>query len=81
MALLVKRNIVFSPLEVPGDVEAVWIKTKLNNRTVFVGGVYRAPNSPVEHILQLRQFMETYMKEQDSILLLGDFNLPATDWH
>lgn len=45
VAVLVKRNIIFSTLEVPGNIEAVWITTKLNNRTVFIGAVYRPPNS------------------------------------
>lgn len=81
VALLVKKGIIYSSLDAADGIEAVWIKTKLNNRTVFIGGVYRPPSSPVEYILQLRRFMDSHFREKDNIILLGDFNLPAIDWH
>lgn len=81
VAFLVKKGVNYSSLDAADGIEAVWIKTKLNNRTVFIGGVYRPPNSPVEYILQLRRFMDSHFREKDNIILLGDFNLPAIDWH
>lgn len=80
VAIMIKNNIKFEVLEEVRDVEALWIKTKLNNRTVYIGGVYRAPNSPVEMLLKLRGYMDSNLRYGDNILLLGDLNLPGIDW-
>lgn len=40
-------------------------------------GGFGALNSPLEHILELRLLMESNMKQQDSVLLLGNFNISS----
>lgn len=77
------KVIIFSALDVPKNIELVWIKFRMTNRnrTVFVGGAYRAPNSPVDMLVNLRNFMDANLNHDDPMLLLGDFNLPAIYWN
>lgn len=37
------------------DVEALWIKIKLNARKVPIGGIYRPPRSPVDILDKLKK--------------------------
>lgn len=80
VAIMIQNNIQFSALDEVCDVEALWIKTKLNNSTVFIGGMYRPPNSPADVMIKLQTYMDLNLRHEDNILLLGDINLPGVDW-
>lgn len=55
-------------------------KATLNNRAIFVAGVYRTPNSTVDVLELLRSYMDSNLDHGDNVLLLRDFNLPGINW-
>lgn len=80
VAFLIKDNIRFSVLDDNYDIEMLWIRCGFSERTVYIGGIYRAPNSSLDIIAKLRNFMDSNFSLQDNVLLLGDFNLPDINW-
>lgn len=80
VAFIIKDHIKFSVLDDNSDVEMLWIMTRLNQRTVYVGVMYRAPNASLDTISKLRDFMDSHFGLQENVLLLGDFNLPGINW-
>lgn len=80
VAFLIKDNIRFSVLDDNCDIEMLWIRTRFSDQTVYIGGIYRAPNSSLDITTKLRNFMDSNFSLHDNVLILGDFNLPGVDW-
>lgn len=68
---MIKSDIVFTVLDEVKD---------MNDRVIVLGGVYRPPNSSVDFLVKLRQYMDSVICHNKNILLVGDFNLPGIDW-
>ena len=62
--------------------ESIWVNMQLSNKdTLLVGGIYRSPQSSIEHDNLL---LDLSHKAKDvsysNVLILGDFNMPEINW-
>lgn len=84
--LIAVHRSMYSELIVMGDeygVEQCWIKIRLKNKWMFLGGLYIPPKSPYELYHQHLNLIESTlskMNHDDIAVLCGDFNLPAIKW-
>ena len=64
------------------DYEGVWSKVEIaGSKPLYVGSIYRPPNSDVEPLEALDQSLsQLSQKSPPNILLTGDFNLPSISW-
>ena len=64
--------------------EMKWIKIKGTRCCLFLGCVYRSPNSSEENMKALHEVITAANKmagKNDQLVLVGDFNLPKIDWN
>lgn len=80
VAILIKSDIVFAVLDEVKDIEALWVQIRMNDRVIVLGGVHRPPNSSVDFLVRLRQYMDSVICYNEDILLIGDFNLSGIHW-
>lgn len=59
VAILIKSDIVFTVLDEVKDIEALWVQIRMNDRVILLGGVYRPPNSSVDFLVRLQQYMDS----------------------
>lgn len=80
VALVVKRELeCFSLGEVQGN-ESVFFKVKINCESIIVGAFYRPPNSSIEILEQLYDFLGENVTDGSRVVIAGDFNLPGIQW-
>lgn len=77
-AFFIKDYIKFSVFD-NSDIEMLWITTRINDRTMHIGGIFKAPYSSLD-TTKLRDFMDSKFSLHDNIVLLGDINLPGINW-
>lgn len=76
-----KDDIQVTPLPQVDGAEALWCKIKKANLSAVVGTLYRAPNSGVDGLQTLSEYMQIHLKNAKQIILTGDYNLPDIDWN
>lgn len=77
VALVVQRELeCFSLGEVQGN-ESVFFKVKINCESIIVGAFYRPPNSSIEILEQLYDFLGENVTDGSRVVIAGDFNLPG----
>ena len=82
VAIFVKNEISCSPLEVPniGSLEAIAVKIIFKNKCFVLDNCYK-PHITDTHLLPyIDKFLSCLSKNNNSVLLTGDFNLPGIDW-
>jgi len=69
-----ENNVIFD--------EYIFCKIIVKDYTLFLGIVYRSPNSTYDNNLQLCNLL-TYISNtcSSSLVIVGDFNFPCIDWH
>lgn len=80
VAILVKNHILTTPLPDVSGAEALWCKIKLNRSSIYVGTMYRPPNSSIDSLHKLTEYMQHHFRPSDKIILTGDFNLTGIAW-
>lgn len=80
VAILFKSSLqIFQMPDIDG-VEGIFCKFYKNNVRYILGAVYRPPNSSVELLINLKEYLLCHVKPNDRLILTGDFNLPNIDW-
>lgn len=80
VAILFKSSLqIFKMPDIDG-VEGLFCKFYKNNVRYILGVVYRPPNSSVEVLINLKEYLQHHVKSNDRLILTGDFNLPNIDW-
>ena len=52
-----------------------------DNKSIFIGIIYRSPNSVTENDLKLFELINTIcLDNKNKLLLVGDFNWPNIEW-
>lgn len=80
VAILVKNHILATPLPDVSGAEALWCKIKLSHSPLYVGTMYRPPNSSIDCLNKMSDYMQHYFHPTDKIILTGDFNLTGIAW-
>lgn len=80
VALVLKEYLNISVLEGETHTESCWVKIESFSPPLVIGAVYRPPNSHVDVMESLYDFMGTLVKKYKLIILAGDFNLAYIDW-
>lgn len=80
VAILIRKDFHFSRMPDINGVEALWCKLLLGGLSLFIGAVYRPVGSIDECMHSLHGYMQSTIKEDDKIILAGDFNLPTVNW-
>ena len=61
--------------------EGIWTKAIAGSKPLYIGSIYRPPNSDVEPLETLDHTLcHLTQKSFPNILLTGDFNLPSISW-
>ena len=60
-------------------VDLVGVKTKINNKVVYVICIYIPPALSIHDYTLIFDYLETSLKLDEHIIITGDFNIP--DWH
>lgn len=71
-------NIIRMP-DVP-NVEALFCKTYHGNVKYVIGVVYRPPSLEPIDLIELQNYMTIHVRQEDRVILAGDFNAPNIDW-
>ena len=70
--------------DLKASLEILWIEVRLDSvRWLFIGNVYLSPGSEIAIIDEFQKSLDKVsaaIKPTDTILLLGDFNLPGIIW-
>ncbi len=78
VAIYLRDNIhgtIRNDLSVNG-LEAIWVETSHNSKTILIGGFYRPPNSNNNYWSLIEEsFDRAYNTRLDNIIITGDFNL------
>lgn len=80
VAILFKSSLQVFRMPDIDDVEGIFCKFYKNNVRYVLGAVYRPPNSSVALLVNLKKYIERHIKQNDRLMLTGDFNLPNIDW-
>ena len=69
----------------PANNEMVWVKISMQRVSLFIGGIYIPPGMIANNVLlnSLSDSIDSVqhrLKRNDSMLLLGDFNMPSIVW-
>jgi exonuclease III len=85
-----KKNIISKPRNEFNKGESVWIEVELvNKRKLFIGCVYLPPdntnstfsrNEQLEQLDESLHLVRSVMKDNDELILCGDFNVPNITW-
>ena len=81
VAVYLKSNLVCKPrpeLCVP-DLEAVWVETKLGQKTLLLGTFYRPPDAHVNYWNLVDQSIQLAGNTPHPYIILGDFNADCTN--
>lgn len=65
---------------IPG-VEYIFCTTYINKMRYILGAIYRPPDSSVSVLENLDDYMCSYIKPNDRLILAGDFNFPSINWN
>ena len=79
----VRSDILYSEVNMDNEFEEiVGMKLVLRNlQEVWVGIVYRSPNSLPENNARLFEFIRKVSEEHVRVVLIGDFNFPHINWN
>ena len=78
VAVYVKSDIEYSTIFIESKefIEQIWLKTKISNKVLIIGTVYRPPNTNSQEFFSyLEDTLVDLYTSFDSILLMGDFNI------
>lgn len=79
VAILFRSDLTFHQLPSPLNTESVWCKLYLQKTHVAIGIVYRAPNSSLNDIENLNQYVSEQKLNAHNLVCMGDFNAPGID--
>lgn len=80
VAIAIKKNVKFSRLEDISNHESVWCRINFYGKSIFLGAVYRPPNSSPEYLEIMHDYIAQHTNSRSKIILCGDFNLPGINW-
>ena len=85
--LLINSDLQASQVNTVEDgAESVFAKLKMGGTTQYFSSYYREPDSPVDHVLLLKDQLDIIKKshkqnnKQPGIHVFGDFNYRYVDW-
>lgn len=78
IAVVIKSSICVTTLEQISNHESLILRLDIWGRKVLLCAVYRPPSASPDYLNRLYDYLIKYKGE--SILLVGDFNLPHVDW-
>lgn len=80
VAVLFKSSVkLFKMPDVP-DIESIFCKVYIDKVRYVLGVMYRPPNSALAVLNNLRAYLQLHVKQEDRLILAGDFNLPNINW-
>ena len=82
-ALLVRKDLQIVKLKIANKkFETVWVKISLGKSKIIVG-LHYIPQFilPQEFSDYTEQILENFLKTQEKILIIGDFNIPGVNWN
>lgn len=68
----------------PVNIEIICVQVKLRSKSFFIICSYIPPKSPIETYEKHKEVVDillSKLKSSDSLILLGDFNIPTISWH
>ena len=85
VVMYVEKSMQANQIEVITDFcESVWVRIVLNSgEHCILGCIYRSPNSTEEnnnYLIKLINEVCANLRENEKIVIMGDFNLPDIDW-
>lgn len=80
VAIVIKKDIDATLFQDTANIESVWVKMRINNSPILVGGVYRPPNAPEGVLESLYDFVNIQSPRFANMIIAGDFNLPNITW-
>lgn len=80
VALLIKKGLSFVALPDVQSAEAIFCKLLCDGASIFIGCVYRSPNSGDASISAIHDYMQRHTFGS-RVVLMGDFNLPDINWN
>ncbi|XP_042144710.1 uncharacterized protein LOC121834875, partial [Ixodes scapularis] len=79
VAIILKRGLSYVPMPEVKNVEFLWCKVSFENYSIDVGVVYRPPDSDLQYLHSLYDYMLANIKS-DTIIMAGDINMPEINW-
>ncbi|XP_040061475.1 uncharacterized protein LOC115318981, partial [Ixodes scapularis] len=79
VAIILKRGLSYVPMPEVKNVESLWCKVSFENYSIDVGVVYRPPDSDLQYLHSLYDYMLANIKS-DKIIMTGDINMPEINW-
>lgn len=82
--IAIRNHISASQVNVPGNLEMVWLQLHSQCSDILIGVCYRAPDHHASFISELHDSLSSIfntLKPNASVILFGDFNFPNIDWN
>ncbi len=83
VCILIRKNLKYSNIDLPEknvSTECVGISLFFQNRTIRLFCAYNPPNAVREYSQLLFDLLASNCTSDDSVVVVGDFNLPKIDW-
>lgn len=75
VVIIIKKGIAFTRFFDIPNAKAIFCKIIFDERVIFVGAVYRKPNTVIDNMLALYEYMQSYRKDR-RLVMMGDISLP-----
>ncbi len=84
VCILIRNELKFANVEIDAKyagIECVTVKLLFAGRTICLSCVYHPPNSNPLYSDLLFELLSNYCRNDDSVIIVGDFNLPNIQWN
>ena len=77
---LFSRQLAYNTIQLSDSVNVCAVLVGRHSNTTLIATVYRTPQANVATTKELCDFLDRYIIKHSKIIIVGDFNLPSTDW-
>lgn len=81
VAIITKNEVDCTELERIPNHESIFCKINFRGFSTLFGVVYRPPKNPISDLEAVTEYLGRVLKNEQKLILTGDFNLPGIDWN